>query len=169
MTDRTETHQARTGVLVLAAPEGRAIRVHLFPGDGHLARDVRLAWTRLVPDRADAETFRRDLEAGLRAWYPLLSIHRQDQLAAVEADDQVWYIFRDGTLRLTKPWRNALHTALAEARDTRTTVEKTILQSIDTLVAAQRYGNRRRPRMADAALEGDPPAAAESETPSRRS
>jgi hypothetical protein len=144
-------------VLVLEDPDGNAVRVHLFPSDAHLARDVRLAWGRLVADRADDETFIRDLEATLRRWYPLLSIQRQDQLASTEADERVWYVFRDGALRLTKPWRDALHVALAEARDTRTTVESTILRSLRIMEEAQ----QRRAEGASRAMARSEPAGSE--------
>src|SRR3954466_6926772 len=51
---------------LLSAPDGSPVRIQIIPPDAGVARELTRAWTRLAPDRADAGTFRQDLQAELR-------------------------------------------------------------------------------------------------------
>src|SRR4051812_14926422 len=67
----------------LRTPEGIRVRVHVFPPDAAFSSDVRKVWDSLVVDRLDAATFRADVEKKLRRWYPMATIHTQDDFAAM--------------------------------------------------------------------------------------
>jgi hypothetical protein len=100
-------------------------------------RDVVRLWQRLAPDRADTETFRLDLEAGLHRWYPLLAITVQTKLGSV-GDEDVWYVFRDGRVRTPRPVRDDFYAALSEARNTQETLDQTLRRSRETVEIANR-------------------------------
>jgi hypothetical protein len=142
-------------VLLLRTPEGSEVRVHVFPADRRLSRDVAQGWGRLAADRAEDEAFRRDLETALRAWYPLIAIHRQEGLGSIREDEAVWYVFRDGSVGNQRPWRNEMHGALAQARETEASIKATLARSMRTLeVARQPRPSPARRAAAGAAASG---------------
>ena len=93
------------------------MRVHVFPADDGLTRDVVRAWRRLDTDRADADTFRNDLELLLRRWYPRLAIQTQSDFASLISEEEVWYVFRDGRVSAPVASRDELYAAMSRARD----------------------------------------------------
>jgi hypothetical protein len=134
--------------VTIRAAHGRRIVVRLFPEAARLARDVSRAAAE-VGDAATEEALRAALEQRLRAWYPRLTIHERTELAALDLEEPVWYVMRDGRVHLPEPRIDRIHDALAVARDVTSEAAETIARAQEIVAAAAGAVGRRSSRAAD--------------------
>jgi hypothetical protein len=94
-------------------------RLRCFPtGDATFREDVERAALTLAEDLSPQERMAGLVER-LRPWYRSVEIVPQDELAQFDHfPNDVWYLFRDGRVRMSNERRDRLYAALASARQT---------------------------------------------------
>jgi hypothetical protein len=98
-------------------PVPRHLRLRTFPASDHaFADEVRRVLAAEAETVRDEETLREATIAGLRRWYRSVAIVVQDDVARMDPDTRLWYVYRDGKLRRLNPELERLYGALDSAR-----------------------------------------------------
>ena len=133
--------KGRTTLRVTAA-DGSRVSIHVFPHDARFVRDVERALEGVGAPGLPEPQLRDRVEARLRGWYPMLELHRRDDLAEIDQDEVMWYALRDGYVSRPRQRIDRLHGVMSDARITSATSIAVLEQARRTLdhAAHARHG-----------------------------
>ena len=137
-----QVHAEGLDLVVFNAHDGGQVLVRVFPRHARLAEDVRRVALAALGSSANDEELRANLERGLRAWYPRLTVRTREGLAMIDEHDRVWYVMRDGRVP-PDPGKDRLFAALASARDRKADSEAVLARARELVEASDHSRGRK--------------------------
>lgn len=114
------------------------VTIRVFPHDERFVRDLERVLASLSSSTLSSPRLRSRLQASLRAWYPMFEVHRRDDLADLEPDEELWYAMRDGRIGRPRERIDRLHAVMSDARLTAAKSAEDIEHVRETVARAAR-------------------------------